>query len=178
MSPLSLMRPGLRLARTASVVAVLAALAGCMYGFVGGGLPRHVNRVYIEPFENGTPYQVLTSDLQQLLQERFPGRLGVRLSSQQNADAIVRGRLVSMDETATNIAPGQQPGGTVQPLQRQVQIRFEAEIYDVVEDRVLWRGAGGSAIGIFSQSEQVEQGRRRALEDLADKLIQGAQSQW
>jgi hypothetical protein len=169
--------PGIHPARAASAAALAFVLAGCMYGFVGGGLPGHVRRVYVEPFENATPYQVLTTDLLQLLQDQFPGRLGVRLAPQQSADAIVRGRLISIDETTTNIAPGQQPGGRVQPLQRQVQIRFEAEIYDMVEDRVLWRGTGQSAIGHYD-GVRVEEGRRKALEDVVNKMVQGAQSQW
>jgi hypothetical protein len=171
--------PGIRPVRAVSALALLALLSGCLYSFVGGGLPRHVNRVYIETFENATAYQVLSNDLLQLLQQQFPGRLGVRLSSQQNADAIVRGRLISVDEVTTNVTPGPQQGGTIQVNQRQVQIRFDAEIYDMVEDRVLWRGSGQSAVGIYREgAEQIETGRRRALEDVVAKMVQGAQSQW
>ncbi|HWK90456.1 MAG TPA: LPS assembly lipoprotein LptE, partial [Longimicrobium sp.] len=139
MSRLSLKRPGLRRAPSAGALTLLALLSGCMYSFVGGGLPSHVRRVYIEPFENATAYQALTSDLLRALQDKFPGSLGVRLSSQQNADAIVRGKLLSAEEQTTNFSPTPDPSGRIERLEARVQITFEAEIYDVKNDAVLWR---------------------------------------
>jgi len=61
-----------------------------------------------------------------------------------------------------------------------VQITFDAEIFDVKADKVIWQGTSISAIGLFSREkgETVEVGRRKALEDLVQKLIEGAQSQW
>lgn len=150
-----------------------------MYGFTGGGLPSHVRRVYIEPFENDTPYQTLTADLQRNLQERLPGNLGVRLAALQTADAIVRGRLRSADEQTTNFNPTPDPSGRIERLEARVQISFDAEIYDVRNDRVLWRGSGITAIGNFDPNrESVEIGRRKALDEVVIKLVEGAQSQW
>jgi hypothetical protein len=150
-----------------------------MYGFTGGGLPSHVRRVYIEPFENDTPYQTLTADLQRNLQERLPGNLGVRLAALQTADAIVRGRLRSADEQTTNFNPTPDASGRIERLEARVQISFDAEIYDVRNDRVLWRGSGITAIGNFDPNrESVEIGRRKALEEVVIKLVEGAQSQW
>lgn len=150
-----------------------------MYGFTGGGLPSHVRRVYIEPFENDTPYQTLTADLQRNLQERLPGSLGVRLASLQTADAVVRGRLRSADEQTTNFNPNPDASGRIERLEARVQISFDAEIYDVRNDRILWRGNGITAIGNFDPNrESVEAGRRKALEEVVIKLVEGAQSQW
>lgn len=157
----------------------LPLLSGCMYSFTGGGLPSHVRRVYIEPFENDTPYQTLTSDLLRNMQERLPGGLGVRLASQQTADAIIRGRLRSAEEQTTNFDPNPDPSGRIERLEARVQISFDAEIYDVREDRVLWRGNGITAIGNFAPGrETVEIGRRNALDEVVAKLVEGAQSQW
>jgi hypothetical protein len=168
--------------RGRSALALLLALpllSGCMYSFVGGGLPTHVRRVYIEPFDNDTPYQTLTADLLRSMQDRLPGNLGVRLASQQNADAIVRGRIRSADEQTTNFNPTPDPSGRIQRLEARVHISFDAEIYDVREDRVLWRGNGITAIGNFEPGrEDVEAGRRKALEEVVQKLVEGAQSQW
>jgi hypothetical protein len=150
-----------------------------MYGFVGGGLPSHVRRVYIEAFDNDTPYQTLTSDLLRSMQERLPGNLGVRLAAEQTADAIIRGRLRSADEQTTNFNPTPDASGRIQRLEARVQISFDAEIFDVRENRVLWRGTGITAIGAFDPNrENVDIGRRKALDEVVQKLVEGAQSQW
>lgn len=173
-------RPGLRRARSLALLALLLpSLSGCMYSFAGGGLPTHVRRVYIEAFENETPYQTLTSDLLRELQNRLPGSLGVRLSSQQTADAIVRGTLKSAEEQTTNFNPNPDPSGRIERNEARVQISFDAEIYDVREDKLLWRGQSVTAIGLFDpQREDVDDGRAKALEEVVIKLIEGAQSQW
>lgn len=176
----SLKRPGARRARKAALpLLALSLLAGCMYSFTGGGLPGHVNRVYIQPFENETPYQNLTSDLLREMQDRLPGSLGVRLSSEQTADAIVRGTLRSAEEQTTNFDPQPDPTGRIQRLEARVQISFDAEIYDVRNDQVLWRGNGLTAIGNFEPGrEDVDDGREKALEQVVQKIVEGAQSQW
>jgi hypothetical protein len=161
---------------------VLAAgllLSGCLYHFTGGGLPSNIRTVYVDLFDNSTPYDFLRSDVQRQLQDQLPRSLGVRLAPQQTADAIVRGKLSNYDEAVTNFTPGQ-PGDRIASNQTRVQISFDAEIYDVKNDKVLWNGSGISAIGLFSREkgETVDIGRRRALEDLVQKVVQGAQSQW
>lgn len=174
-----LKRPGARRARNAAGVLLLSLLAGCMYSFVGGGLPGHVRRVYIQPFDNETPYQTLTSDLLREMQDRLPGSLGVRLSSEQTADAVVRGTLKSAEEQTTNFNPQPDPTGRIERLEARVQISFDAEIYDVRNDAILWRGNGITAIGNFDPTrEDVDDGRAKALEQVVQKLIEGAQSQW
>lgn len=180
MSPHSMKRPGRRRARSAALLALLLPLlAGCMYSFVGGGLPGHVRRVYIEPFDNETPYQTLTSDLLREMQDRLPGNLGVRLASQQTADAIVRGTIRSAEEQTTNFNPTPDPTGRITRNEARVQITFDAEIYDVRQDTVLWVGNSVTAVGLFDPNrEDVDDGRRKALEEVVQKLIEGAQSQW
>jgi outer membrane lipopolysaccharide assembly protein LptE/RlpB len=173
-------KPGRRRVRDAVVLtALLGLLSGCNYSFTGGGLPQHIRRVYIEPFENNTPYPGLESILLRELQDRFPGSLGVRLASQSNADAVVRGKLNSAEEQTTNINPNTDASGRIGRLEAQVQVSFDAEIYDVQNDAVLWRGNGITSLGTFTPpGEDVEDGRRKALQQAVQRLIEGAQSQW
>ena len=179
MPRLSLRTSGARRARAASaLLAAALLLPGCIYKFTGGGLPTNIRTVYVDLFDNTTPYDFLRSDVQRQLQDQLPRNLGLRLASQQTADAIVRGKLSGYDEAVTNFDPS--AGGRITSNQTRVQITFDAEIYDVKADRVLWQGSSISAIGLFSRErgETVEVGRRKALEDLVQKLIEGAQSQW
>ncbi|MFL5385611.1 MAG: LPS assembly lipoprotein LptE [Longimicrobiaceae bacterium] len=180
MPRLSLTTSGARRARAASaLLAATLLLSGCIYKFTGGGLPTNIRTVYVDLFDNTTPYDFLRSDVQRQLQDQLPRNLGLRLAPQQTADAIVRGKLSGYDEAVTNFDPNA-PGGRINSNQTRVQITFDAEIYDVKADRVLWQGSSISAIGLFSREkgETVEVGRRKALEDLVQKLIEGAQSQW
>src|SRR3954453_10976803 len=162
------MTSGARRARAASALLAIALLAsGCIYKFTGGGLPSNIRTVYIDLWDNTTPYDILRSDVQRQLQTELPRNLGVRLAPQQTADAIIRGKLSGYDEAVTNIDPNT-PGGRITSNATQVRITFDAEIYDVKNDRVLWQGNGISALGLFSRErgETVEVGRRKALEQL------------
>jgi len=176
-------RPGLRRARLGSALLACAlVLSGCLYSFTGGGLPRHIRTIAVLPFENGTAQPVLSTDVNLELQNDLPRKLGVRLVDQRIADAIVRGRITGYDETTPAFrpatgAPGQQ--SRVDVVQMEVRITFEAEIYDVKEDRPIWKQSGVAAIGRFQPGrEQSLAGRSRAIEEMVQKIIEGASSQW
>jgi len=150
-----------------------------MYSFTGGGLPSGIRTVYVELWDNTTPDEALRTDVQRALQQRLPRELGVRLAPQATADVIVRGRLSGYDEVTTNIASQQQVRGRVQPVGRRLQITFDAEIFDVKGDKVLWRGSSISAVGDYNPANQtILAGREKAVVDLIQKVVQGAQSQW
>ncbi len=182
MLPRFLLRSGGQLARPASAALTLALLlGGCVYSFTGGGLPRHIRTVAIEPFENATTQGVLSTDLQLAMQDALPRNLGVRLADPRVADAVIRGRITGYEETTPNIRPGQTGTGTGPAvIQQQVRITFDAEIYDMRENRTLWEARALSGIGTFApeRGEQFTAGKARAIEDLVRKLIEGAQSQW
>ncbi|HYW07953.1 MAG TPA: LPS assembly lipoprotein LptE [Longimicrobium sp.] len=150
-----------------------------MYSLTGGGLPSNVRTVYVELFENNTTDEALRGDVQRALQQRLPRELGVRLAPQATADAIIRGRLTGYDEQTININGQDQPGGRVQPVQRRLQITFESEIYDVRADKVLWKGNSISAVGDYNPTNQtINDARAKAVIEVVQKVVQGAQSQW
>lgn len=165
--------------RLRNLLLVLPLLAGgCMYSFVGGGLPAHIRTIAVLPFENTTPQPLIESEVEARMQEELPRNLGVRLASEAAADAVVRGRITGYDEVAASVRPVAQDQ-QVPVVQRQVRINYEAEIYDMREDQPLWRGQGQAVIGNFApDSETPEQGRARAVQELVREIIEGAQSQW
>jgi hypothetical protein len=162
---------------TLAVLSLL--LSGCLYSFVGGGLPGHVRTVAVMTFENTTPQPLLESELEARMQGELPRNLGVRLAAEDIADAVVRGRITGYEEVAASVRPTDQVDATVPVLQRQVRIGFEAEIYDMREDRPLWRVQGQAVTGNFQpDSESPEVGRARAIDELVREIVEGAQSQW
>ncbi|CAN5846481.1 hypothetical protein BH23GEM8_BH23GEM8_13510 [soil metagenome] len=165
--------------RPGSLVVLAVVLSGCMYGFVGGGLPSHVRTVAVLPFANETTQPLIETEIVQRLQTELPRNLGVRLAEEQRADAVVRGRVIAYEEVAASVRPTQDQQ-QVPVLQRQVRITYELEIYDVREDKPLWRAQAQAALGNFlpERGETAQQGRDRAIRELVQKVIEGAQSQW
>jgi hypothetical protein len=161
------------------LLALLATLSGCIYHFTGGGLPSNVNTVAILPFENQTSQPLLDTDIQRALQTAFPRNLGVRLADQATADAVVRGKVTRYEEVPASYRPTQPGQDEVPVIQRQVRITYDAEIYDVKQDKPLWRGQAQTVIGNYQPDSQTESdGRANAIKDLVNKVIEGAQSQW
>jgi hypothetical protein len=154
-------------------------LPGCIYHFTGGGLPGHVHTVAVLAFDNSTTQPLLETDIQQALQTGLPRRLGVRLADQDRADAVVRGKVTAYEEVPASYRPSQPGDEGVPVVQRQVRITFDAEIYDMTEDKPLWKAQSQSVIGNYQpDSESESAGRTRAIEDLVARVVEGAQSQW
>ena len=161
-----------------SILVLCLFLGGCLYSLTGGGLPGHIRSVAVIQFDNTTSQPLIESELETLLQQEVPRNLGVRLAAENAADAIVRGRITGYEETAASVRPSE---GTsrIPVVQRQVRITYEAEIYDLREDRPLWQARSQSVVANFQpDSESPEVGRLRAVEEVVRRLIEGAQSQW
>mgnify|MGYP003853102725 CR=1 FL=1 len=134
--------------------------------------------VAIVPFTNETVQPALTTDLQRLLQEELPRRLGVRLASENSADAVVRGRFVAFEEVPVDVRGLAQPG-RIDVAQQQIRLVADVEIFDLRENRPLWRGQSLVVLGFWRPDrETVADAQQRALRELVNKIIEGAQSQW
>lgn len=158
-----------------SLVIFLALGCGVYTFSGGGGLPGHIDTIAIIPLDNETTQFTLTQELTQALLDEVPGRLGLDLADESSADAILRGRIVRYDERASNLG-AQEGGPTV--FQRRVDIGISVEIYDAIEDRVIWSGSP-SAFGQYEPDRETEQAARLiAIEELVRLIIDGAQSQW
>ena len=161
---------------TLAFIAVLAA-GGCNYGFRSGSFPDHIGTVAILPFDNDTNRFELTQEIHQELLRTLPRALGVTNAGEDVADALVQGRIVRYDMTAPLFRPGQQ-AGQVDVLQRQVSIRVQVELIDLVENLILWDDLGLSTQGQYLEGESEEVGRVEAIELLVQRIVDGAQSNW
>ena len=156
-------------------IAVLVA-GGCNYGFRSGSFPDHIRSVAILPFENDTNRFELTQEIHEELLQTLPRALGVTNAGEDAADAVVRGRIVRYDLTSPLFRSNQL--GQVDVLQRQVSIRVEVELIDLVENVILWDDRGLSTQGQYLEGEPEEIGRIEAIELLVQRIVDGAQSNW
>jgi hypothetical protein len=172
-SPQSIRRSG-RHRSGLLLAAALLATPGC-YGFAGGGLPSHIKTVAILPFDNQTAEPALVQEVSDALTEAMERRLGLRLSSEASADAVVRGTIVRYDP---DLLLSQQPGqGNVQVTRRRVRLVLNVEIYDQREGKTLWQRSGLSIDGEYAPPSEAD-GRRVAMDKLVQDIVDGAQSQW
>ena len=152
-------------------------MAGCNYSFRSGSFPDHIRTVAILPFENDTNRFELTQEIHQQLLRELPRSLGVTNAGAEVADAVVQGRISRYDLTTPLFRPGQQDD-RVDVLQRQVNIRIEVELIDLVENVILWDDRGLSTQGQYLEGESEEVGRAEAIELLVQRIVDGAQSNW
>jgi hypothetical protein len=172
-------RRGAGRARTAAVAAVLAlAILGGCYSFSGGGgLPSHIQTAYVAPVENQSTRFGLSESLTEQLLEAARQRLGLRLADEQDADAVIRATIRSFTDDAVNFDAVDGVGADI--FQRRVTIAATVEIVDRQADEIIWSSQGLSGAGEYEPgSETEEQGTQVALENLVQKIVDGAQSQW
>lgn len=166
-----------RLLGAVALVAVLAQ-SGCMYSFRGGSFPDHIRTIAVETFENDTNRFEISDELFDLMLRQVPRSLGIRVAGAEVADAIVRGTITRYDVTAPDYRPAA-GGGRAEVLQRQVAVTVRVEIVDLVNNVVLWEEQALRAEGIFLESEgNEEEGRLQAIDNLVQKIVDGAQSNW
>lgn len=174
-------KPGRRAAEAGAFLALFAAVAlvaACNYGFEGGGFPSHIRTVYIAPFENETPQFDLDQKLYQRMLEELPRRLGVRVAGEETADAILQGQIRRYDDVAQNYRTGADNQPVTDVITHEVQVGISAQLIDVRDNVIRWEGTV-TGLGVYSpDSEQDEVGKVRAIENLIEKIVDGAQSQW
>jgi hypothetical protein len=155
---------------------VAVSLAGCLYGFQsGGGLPRHLRSVAVQPFDNQTATPELQRELLDELRKGMRDRLNLREAPEARADLVVRGVIVryEVDLAAGVSADPRQTTST----RRRLQLVIDAEIVDQTTGRTLFSRKGLSREAQYAEGGEAT-GRRNAVEGIVSDLIEGAQSQW
>lgn len=161
--------------RSAASSLFLLLLAGCFYGFAGGGLPTSIRTVAVLPFENETPSSELQRELLEQLRRDIQSRLNLRDAPEARADAVVRGT-ISRYETDIPVSFSADPRQATS-ARRRLQLTVDVEIIQQSTGRVLWQRKGLVGEGEYAERSEVA-GRRIAMERIASEIIEGAQSQW
>ncbi len=140
-------------------------------------MPPHVRTIAILPFENDTNRFELTQELHEALLRDLPRALGLTVAGEETADAVVSGTIQGYELRAPLYRRGQQ-AETVQVLQRQVELRVEAQILDRENYTILWEQQLRSTGQYLEASETEEVGRAEAIELCVQEIVDGAQSNW
>lgn len=166
--------PALRI----GVAALAAALAAGCYGFSGGGgLPSHIRTASVIPVDNQTDRFGLSEVLTQDLLDAARDRLGLQLAAEGEADALIRATVRGYTDDAVNFEAREGEGADV--FQRRVTITASVQIYDATREEVIWESTGVSGVGEYQpETESEDAGLEIALENLVQKIVNGAQSQW
>lgn len=151
-------------------------LAGCLYGFAGGGFPPNIRTVAVLPFDNQTPEPTLTQEVSVRVREAVENRLGLRQAGRNQADALVRGTITRYEPDLPVAYTGDQ-NNQVTVTRRLVQITVSVEILDQRANKTLWQRNGLLLEGDYQPGQEL-QGRGKALDKLVTNIVEGAQSQW
>ena len=152
---------------------------GCNYTFSGGGgLPSHIETVYVPPIENRTTQFALTQSFTEKLLDAVRRNLGVQLAAEAEADATIVAELSRYTDTAINFQGVEDVGAAV--FQRRVSIVAQVQIIDRSRNEVIWNGTGVVGDGEYSPADPAGEstGQEVALDNLVQKIVDGAQSQW
>jgi len=165
-----------RLAAVAALVG-LAATTGCYSFSGGGGLPGHIRTAYVEPVDNQSTRFGLSETLTEELLQAARQRLGLQLASQEEADAIIRATIRGFQDEAVNFDAVAGTGAEI--FQRRITIIAEVAIIDRAQNVEIWVNRSVTGSGEYVPgSETEEEGTIVAIENLVQKIVDGAQSQW
>lgn len=176
MTPSGAVRKIAHVTRTLAALVLGAVLVSGCYGFSGGGgLPKQLKTVAIEPFDNQTAVPELQREVFEQLRSALRDRLNLREAPAAKADVVVRGALVKydVDLPAGVSADGRQTTST----RRRLLIVMDVEIIDQTTGRTLLKKNGLQREGQYAEGGEVT-GRKNALESLISDLVEGVQSQW
>ena len=164
--------------RAVGAVALAAtAAAGCYSFSGGGGLPSHIRTAYVRPVDNLSTKFGLSETLADELLDAARQRLGLQLAAEEEADAIITATIQRYSDAAVNFEAVEGQGADV--FQRRVTITAQVEILDRRENAILWQSSGLSGTGEYVPGNETEdQGSMVAIENLVQKVVDGAQSQW
>ena len=152
-------------------LALTAALlaAGCGYSF-RSQLAPHLKTLYIPTFGNETSEFQLTQTLTDALTREFLNRSALRPGTEDGSDAELRATITGFNERAVDF----QSGREVTVFTRQVVLTLDVELFDRVQNDVIWSNPNLSEFGEFSEGEGRERGIERAVVKIAETILSHA----
>jgi len=154
---------------------LVSTLTGCLYSFAGGGLPPHIHTMAIVTFDNQTPSPDIPKELYDRMRKELQQHLGVRDATQERADALVKGVIVSYDADVP-VAFSSNPQQSV-TARRHLQLTIDVEILDQSNGKVLYANKALRGEADYAERAEVA-GREVAIAKIVQSIIEGVQSKW
>ena len=157
------------------LLAPVVTLAGCLYGFTGGGLPRDLKTVAVVPFENLTAVPEVQREVFEAVRKAMQDRLNLRDAPVERADVLVTGVIRDYEVDLP-------VGVTADPSQatsarRKLQLVVDYEIVNQRTGEMLREKKGASREAQYAEGAELR-GRRDAIEQMVNELIDEMLSQW
>lgn len=155
----------------ATISLMCLVMAACGYRFSGAGtLPKGVKRVFVNLFENRTSEVGLENTITNDVISEFVIKQKDRLATQSEADAILKGTIVSLRKDAIS----RTGAGEVQ--ERRVEVVVNVSLVDP-SGKTLWSAQGVSASEAYAATGGIEAstaagGQGSALSDLSKRIAE------
>ncbi|MCS6965958.1 MAG: DUF3313 domain-containing protein [Candidatus Kapabacteria bacterium] len=157
-----------------SILSLSCVLVSC-YSFTGGRLPAHLRTVDLSPVVDNTAFGIpmyreyLTQQLVRRLQQETP----LQLVSGE-ADARLSVWLQRITDVTLTVRPGEVE------RERRAEVAVEAEFYDAVQRRTLWRRSFTryEVYAIAGGQQARDHAFLRALDTVCDDILLAIVSAW
>jgi hypothetical protein len=166
---------GRRAWRGAVRLAPLLLLGGCLYGFTGGGLPRDLRTVAVLPFENLTAVPEVQREVFEAVRRAMQDRLNLRDAPVDRADVLVTG-VIREYEVDLPVGVTADPSQAT-TARRKLQLVVDYEIVNQRTGELLRDKKGASREAQYAEGAELR-GRRDAIEQMVNELIDEMLSQW
>jgi hypothetical protein len=173
--PHARVRRVLRRAVTVVTMGMMPLLGACLYGFSGGGLPRDLKTVAVLPFENMTPVPEVQRELFEAMRKGMNDRLNLRDAPPERADVLVKGTIKTYEvDLPVGVSADPRQATTAR---RKLQIVVDFEIINQRTGQPLKSQSGARREAQYAEGSEAR-GRRDAIEQLVNELIDDMLSQW
>lgn len=158
------------------VLLTCIGLLGCGYTLVGqGSLPKHIKTIAVPIFENDTLEAGIEDVITQAFIDVYVKGGKVRLVSEAEADAILRGRVRSYNSDEAVAYNEQNEVSSYKLI-----VAVDVELEDLTHDKILWKAEslsedvdfeGGSDVTIPTQQQNEEEALEQLAEELAKRVL-------
>jgi len=156
-----------------AIMAFAAAFFGCVYTFSGSTLPSNVKTVEIPLFENNALVQGVAERITEVLSQKI-SREKLTLVA-KNGDSYIGGNVVAYRNSAQDYS-GDRNSLTIKTYS--VEIVADIVFFDNKNAKEIYKGRI-IAIGNYDFANETEEdGRRRAIEDITEKILQNSVKSW
>ena len=150
-------------------------MSGCGYKLVGqGSLPKHIQKVAIPIFENTTLEKGVEDPITQAIIDVYVKGGKVRLVSETEADAILRGKIRSYNSKEVSAYNERNEIASYK-----LTVAVDVELQDLTNNEVLWKTEnlagsadfpGGPDVDITKEQDNEEIALQTVAKDLAERV--------